>query len=205
MFTPHQIEAIKEWSKFIGLVAAVASLVTGAYQLWLGRKQQAKELLWKQINTAKELLNDIHTHELAKGAVHMLDWCHGSGEYEICPGQRARISYDDVLAALKKNGESSPSKVDEYIRDCFDWFFYRIDRIQHYINRKLIDRKDVESVFRSYARLVAHDRDTFHAFLDFHEYSLAKEFFENYKISPHPQVYKPATPNTTVAGQAAGT
>jgi hypothetical protein len=204
MFTPQEIEGIKEWSKFIGLVAAVASLVTGAYQLWLGRKQRATELLWKQINTAKELLSDIHTHDLAKGAVHMLDWCHGSGEYEICPGQRVTISYDQVLAALKKSGESSPSKADEYIRDCFDWFFYRVDRIQHYINRELIDFQDVESVFRPYAKLIAHEHDTFYAFLDFHEYSLAKEFLENYKITPDSQVKKPATPATTTAGQAAG-
>ena len=103
----------------------------------------------------------------------------------ILPGERGRINYDQVLAALKKNEEASSSNADRYIRDCFDWFFYWFDRIQHYINRQLIDLQDVEPVFRPYAKLIAHDRDTFYAFLDFHEYSLAKEFFENYDL-PHP-------------------
>jgi hypothetical protein len=89
-----------------------------------------------------------------------------------------------VLAAMAKNTAQSSDPKDAYIRDCFDWFFYRVDRIQHYINRGLIDFEDVRAVFKIYAKKISKDWETYAAFLAFHEYDLARQFFVRCKDSP---------------------
>ena len=90
--TSQLLETIKDWSPVGTLVTAlvgVGTLMTGFWKDHRDRiaalKERRKELLWKQINTAKELLSDIHSHDQEKSAVHMLDWCHGSGMYDCVP------------------------------------------------------------------------------------------------------------------------
>ena len=134
------------------MAGIIFGLIKGSLEIRESRKLRAEELRWKKANAAKELLDDIHNHELEKNAVHMPDWCDGQAEYEIAPGQKAIISYADVLAALAKNTAHSPDPKEAFIRDCFDWFFFRVDRIQHYISRGLIEFEDVSAVFKSTRR-----------------------------------------------------
>jgi hypothetical protein len=166
------------------MTGIIFSLVKGSLEIRESRKLRAEELRWKRANSAKELLDDIHNREFEKNAVHMLDWCGGQAQYEIAPGRKEVISYRDVLAALAKNTAPSPEAKDAYIRDCFDWFFYRVDRIQHYINRGLIDFEDVRDVFRVYARDIKKDWKTYDDFFAYHEYDLARQFFLRWKEPP---------------------
>lgn len=174
---PEIVSNLKDWAEIIALPAAFFTAIKAVYEIRESRKLRAEELRWKRANAAKELLDDIHNHELEKNAVHMLDWCNGQAEYEISPGQKESISYADVLAALAKNTAHSPSPKDAFIRDCFDWFFYRVDRIQHYINRGLIDFEDVRAVFKIYANEISTNWKIYDAFLTFHDYDLARLFF----------------------------
>lgn len=167
---------LKDWGEFVALVAGILGLFRAIYEIRESRKLRAQELRWKQANSAKELLDDIHNHELEKSAVNMLDCWDSSEEYEIAPGQKEAISYDEVLKALAKNGLESRSDTEKYIRKCFDWFFYRVDRIQHYINRGLIDFEDVRAIFTIYAKLLTKDWKTYDDFLSFHGYDLARSF-----------------------------
>jgi hypothetical protein len=89
-------------------------------------------------------------------------------------------TYPKVLSALEKNQGQSPTACEIYIRDCFDWFFYFMDRIEHYILRSLIDFDDVKAVFKTYAHKIARDRETYNGFLRFHEYELAGKFLDRY-------------------------
>lgn len=171
------VKNLKDWAEIVALPAAFLTAIKAIYEIRESRKLRAEELRWKRANAAKELLDDIHNHELEKEAVHMLDWCNGQAEYEISPGQKAIISYADVLAALEKNTAYSPNPKDAFIRDCFDWFFYRVDRIQHYINRGLIDFEDVRAVFKIYAKEISTNWKIYDAFLTFHDYDLARLFF----------------------------
>jgi len=204
MLTPQDIREIKDWTQLLGLFAVLLGLWKGVYELWVGRKQREKELVWKQINTAKELLNDIHTHDLAKNAVHMLDWCDGQAVYQISTETRLSIAYKEVLEALQMNGMPPQSDSDVYVRDCFDWFFYRVDRIEHYINRGLIDFQDVKSVFQPYAREIEKHKPIFEEFLAFHEYRLAEQFFDRYKCHGSESTRTPSdAPSATRAAAGA--
>lgn len=181
MISGEVMTFIKEWGKLVALVAAVVGLFKAIYEIQESRKQRAEELRWKRANAAKELLDDIHHHELAASAVHMMDWCDGEADYQLVSGApRETISYSEVLEALKKNGREARRPKEIYIRDCFDWFFYRIDRIEHYIRRGLIDFEDVKAVFKVYAQVTAKDRRVYDNFLAFHQYGLAPEFFRRY-------------------------
>jgi hypothetical protein len=85
------------------------------------------------------------------------------------------------------------------------WFFYRVDRIQHYIDRGLIDFQDVKSVFQPYAREIEKHEQVFEEFFDFHEYASAKKFFSQYYSGTHPHVSAQEKSTTRgSAGTAAG-
>lgn len=184
MISPQTMTALKDWGQllgyFVAIPAALVGLAKAIYEVRANRKQRADELRWKQAQASKELLDDIHNHELAKQAVHMMDWADGSAEYEINDDLKMVISYPDVLKALARNKGDACSEWQAYIRDCFDWFFYRVDRIEHYIRRGLIQFEDVKDVFSVYAREVAAHKDVFGDFLQFHQYNLAREFFARY-------------------------
>jgi hypothetical protein len=177
LISPQAMSNFKDWAEIVGLAAGILGLFKVIFEIRESRQQRAEELRWKRANAAKELLDDIHNHDLAKNAVHMLDWCDGQADYELTPGKKTVISYRDVLAALAKNGAEAHDPKDVYIRDCFDWFFYRIDRIEHYINRGLIDFADVQPIFKIYAREFSKHLKIYDAFLAFHEYELARQFF----------------------------
>jgi hypothetical protein len=174
---------ITEWGKPVAVVATVVGLFKAIYEIQESRKQRAEELRWKRANAAKELLEEIHGHELSASAVHMMDWCDGEADYQmVSGGARETISYTEVIEALKKNGKEVLKPKEIYIRDCFDWFFYRIDRIEHYIRRGLIDFEDVRAVFKIYAQVTAKDRPVYDDFLAFHQYELAQDFFRRYLV-----------------------
>jgi hypothetical protein len=78
------------------------------------------------------------------------------------------------------NGGGAQNDRSAFIRDCFDWHFYRVDRIDHYIRRGLIHFDDVEDVFKVYAREVAFHEQVYTDFLRFHEYDLARKFFTRF-------------------------
>jgi hypothetical protein len=176
-----------EWKDWIQPLTFLGGFIVGAFGLFKAvsemresREQRAEELRWKRANAAKELLDDIHNHDLAKIAVHMMDWFERQAEYVLPSGKRETITYAEVLVALAKNHEEPVQPQEVYIRDCFDWFFYRLDRIEHYIRRGLIDFEDVKAVFHVYARDIAKNKDTYDAFLVFHEYDLARAFLKRY-------------------------
>jgi len=185
MISPQAITTLKDWGQLLGYFVAVPAAILGFakafYEIGATRKQRAEELRWKQAQAAKELLDDVHHDKLASQAIHMMDWADGSAEYEIRDELSVVVNYPTVLNALALNQGESCDEQCAYIRDCFDWFFYRVDRIEHDIRRGLIQFEDVQEVFKVYAREVGYHEDVFNSFLRFHEYNLAREFFERFR------------------------
>ena len=185
---PQTMTALKDWAQIVTTLVGIAAFLFTAFkaivEVKANRGQRSEELQWKQAQAAKGLLDDIHHDEFARQAVHMMDWPDGEPQrYKLSDGSTADIGYSDVLAALRLNKGEACDDRSRYIRDCFDWFFYRVDQIEHYIRRKLIQFDDVNVVFVSYARQVANHPEVFGGFLEFHEYDLARAFFARY---PHP-------------------
>src|SRR6202023_908288 len=113
---PEFIDNLRESAQLLGLVigvpAAIVGLFKALYEIRANREQRSTELRWKRANLAKELLDDIHRHDQARNAVHMLDWRHAQIVYELTAGHTETISYSDVLAALKKNQAEAQGQKD---------------------------------------------------------------------------------------------
>ena len=169
MISPATMKALQDWGQvlvdFGAVPAGVLGLFKWIYEMRANRQQRADELRWKRAQASRELLDD---------------WDDGSAEYRVNDDLKMTISYPEVLKALALNKGEACAEWQEYIRDCFDWFFYRVDRIEHYIRRGLIQFEDVKDVFSSYARKVAAHKEVFDNFLQFHQYSLAREFLARY-------------------------
>jgi hypothetical protein len=114
----------------------------------------------------------------------MMDWPEGGRKYDIGSGQQTSLSYRDVLAALAKTKDKDSDQKETYIRDSFDWFFYYLDRIEHYIETGLIEYIDVAAVFRPYVRKIRKDVDVYRQFITSRDYELVPKFIDRFPAGP---------------------
>jgi hypothetical protein len=157
-----------------GLIVAFLAI----RQFKLNTEQRKDELRWKQANAAKEIINDIHNNKLASNAVFILDWSEGRHRLKFEDKDSVIISYiDDVIPALNKP-QSKCSELDQDIIYCFDWFFYYINRIEHYIRTNLIKFEDVEDIHRLYSKKIKEHEAIYEKFMDDHSYNLANHFWK---------------------------
>jgi hypothetical protein len=169
-------------SWLVGILGGLILAAVAIRQLKLNAEQRKNELRWRQANAAKEAINDIHSNNWGNNCVTMLDWSEGKHRLIFEGKHPVEISYDqDVIPALVKS-YSECSVVEQDIVYCFDWFFYFIDRIEHYVRTKLIEFADVEDVFRGYAGKIRQHEEVYDAFMKVHGYNLASAFWKRY---PH--------------------
>jgi hypothetical protein len=177
---PFLKDLIQVASWTVAVIGGLTAALVAIRQLKLNTQQRKTELRWKQANAAKEIIDDIHNNNWAKNAVAMLDWSEGKHRFRFEGGNTVEISYEnDVLAALtKKHGECSDLEQD--IIYCFDWFFYFINRIEHYIRTELIKFEDVEDVFNIYGEKIKQNEQVFENFMQVHSYRLAVDFWKRH-------------------------
>lgn len=179
------MQDVKDWAQLLLWAASIAAAVYGVFnglRQWReNTNQRQADLRWKQANKTHELLTQIHASEHAKHAITMLDWFACSHDYEIEKDKpKLAISYEEVLAALRKEQRELEDGKELFIFDSFDWFFYYVDRIEHYIRRGLVTFEDVEAVFLPYAKKIAKHRRVYEAFLRSRDYDLAVGFWGRY-------------------------
>jgi hypothetical protein len=199
---PWGIEITKDDVELVSkVVQSLAGLVTIVVAIWALRKgreelkmaraqrqsetdQRKEDLRWKRAEKAKEYLDFIHVHPKAGSAVTMLDhglWPAYCSSFEVRKDRLIDVCWNDVLATFQ--GESSSAEValqnekTVFIEDCFDWFFYYVDQLEHYIQINLIDFNDVRHVFRPYVKIVCDERIGFQKFLRRQDYGLATSFW----------------------------
>jgi hypothetical protein len=183
-------EAAKgSWRDWLQLSVVILGVVGGLIAAIKALFDLRENLRWKRANAAREFLTEIHRHPRASTAVMMMDWCDSGHEYEIKPNQTEEISYDRVLESLKKEQKDCGGKdkeVERFIRDCFDWFFYFVGRIERYIEINLIKFEDVAPVFSPYAKIInaKENKHTYSEFMKSHEYGLAAKFWKRYEKKP---------------------
>jgi hypothetical protein len=175
----------RDWLQtFVLILGVVGGLIAAGKALFDLREN----LRWKRANAAREFLTEIHQHPRASTAVMMLDWYESEHEYDIKPEHPKEISYDRVLEALKKEQKhcrGEDGEVDRFVRDCFDWFFYFVGRIERYMEIKLIKLEDVAPVFKPYAEIInGRDKETYYHFMNMHQYESAAKFWGRYEKKP---------------------
>lgn len=143
-------------------------------------EQRKEELTWRRAQAARDIIQEMHQNKYATDAATMFDWKGGKHEYVLPNEERVMISYDDVLAAVKKHSPECTDRKEAYIRDCIDWFLYNLDRIEHYINIEYIKFTDIEPVLRSYVITINEHPEVYQDLIESRGYKLAKRFLLRY-------------------------
>jgi hypothetical protein len=172
-------EILQDTIWIIAILGSCAAAFRAIYEMRQNRIQRIKELKWKQADAARSILHEIHEHPLAQHASSLMDWTEGKATYNV-NGKPEEICYQDVLDALRLPLARLTEPRQVFIRSCMDWFFYYIDRIEHYIRIELIDFEGVGPVFRPYVRRIKNDFDAYNALLKAQEYDLAQAFLRRF-------------------------
>lgn len=178
--------------QFVGWCLTVIVGAIGAYkgirELQMSTEARRTELRWKKAAVARDLLSEIHHGFYSSAAVQMFDWWGCTRNYSVkrdgivlvtaaAEKGTIEIATDDIRAALSRPAHQQISEKEIFIRDCFDWFFYYVDRIDQYVLNGLVTIEDVAAVFNPYSKLVVRERELFEAFMNQHEYHFAIHFF----------------------------
>ncbi len=127
----------------------------------------------------------------------MLDWSDGPDQDFSEAINLQKISYAEIISALKKEPRSCVEPKDLFIQDCFDWFFYYLNRIEHSIRTGYIDFIDVNSVFFPYVDKFRANIDEFGFFVSYRKYALVKPFLARYSEKWPSRMLKQIFPFTT--------
>jgi hypothetical protein len=167
------------------IVAMIGGIITASLALINFRKsirERQLDLRWKQADSAKEFVHEIHGNK-AGVAIEMLDWfilAKPVGADSSVPG----LKYDDVLAAIPKISAKAFNEQEHYILDCFDWFFYYIDRTEQHILDGLFRFDNVKFIFYPYYKKISSNRELYDTFMKDRCYYLAPNFWKRFERDP---------------------
>ena len=167
---------ILAWAVAMG--AGIITAYRALHELKLNRQQRALELKWKKAKLAKEVIAEYEAKEQFGIAHLLLAW--NAREYQLPDGQRTTIDFDTVMQALRVENRTFSSK-EKYIRDALILYFDAISRLEHFIQRDLIDFEDVRYIFVYAVGRIAPQKAVIQSFLGmYHKDNLAAGFLKRF-------------------------
>jgi hypothetical protein len=174
---------IDNWER----VTAVTGGAFALYGLFSGLRVRQSELKLNQAKTAHEFIKEIHAHEKASQAIKMFDWFEI--DMDEGNGKTNCISYENMIEHLKKFNEKQENlkEMDKEVKEmmnCYDWFFYYLDRLEQGIYDKLIRFENVYYIFLPYYnKYAANDehREVYDRFIAHRGYTLVPHFWNRFK------------------------
>ena len=169
------IEFIKNGITVLGVPVALIAAGNAIRQLRDGNREKAMETRQRQAAAAQGQLKELFNSTMARDAMKMMDWYKrnyrvGSDTYTITSG-------DLILALGTVDLKFSPK--EQYIRDCFEEFFDKIQIIAHLVKIEYLNFGDLAVPLAYYAGIIRDNPDTYSLFLDVYGYSLAKTFLND--------------------------
>jgi hypothetical protein len=168
------------WPDYIAVgafgFALVHAIYKGLYQARDARKLAERELRWKQSEQARSVLDELEDDEYANAAMLLLDW---DGREVSIAGHYKVFTHKQVDKALRTT-DTNFDEDEVVIRDCYDHFFYSLERISLWIEVELISVYDVVFPIGYLAGCMAKRRPVFEGFMCEYDYSrslrLMKQF-----------------------------
>lgn len=177
---------IKDWvdilTKLLASIGGLIAAFRAIYEIQANRKQRINELRWKQANISKTIIDELLSDEKAQAALTMLDWPGREFILENSEDKQelVTVSPEDIRIALRTKNDLGFDNKQVYIRDCFDSLFNYIERIQHFIDIKLIDFEDVIFPINYYVLRIMYDQPyiIFKSYFRKYGYKKTEFFFE---------------------------
>lgn len=122
-------------------VAAGAGLF-GVYRYFPEAKEKR---LWEKARLGKEMVDDFAANTQAMAACYMLGAWHGRRYDRIENGKTVSFrATEQQVATVLDPQRLAQSDNEQYIRQCFDEFFYHLDACASAAERKIIDWADIQ-------------------------------------------------------------
>lgn len=166
------------------IIAMIAGIITAIIAISSFRKsirERKLDLLWKQANVAKEFIHEIHTNKYSGAAISMLDWFVIDKADNFDTSKITEIEYEEVLVAIPKIIDRTYNDKEHYILDCFDWFFYYIDRSEQHIVDGLFLFDNVKYIFFPYFKKIYQNKELYETFMKERCYLLAPNFWKRFE------------------------
>lgn len=177
---------IKDWvdilTKLLASIGGLIAAFRAIYEIRANRKQRIEEFRWKQANISKTIIDELLSDEKAQAALTMLDWPGRKFLLEDSEDKQklVTVSRKDITKALRTKNDYGFDDKEVYIRDCFDSLFNYFERIQHFIDIKLIDFQDVVFPVDYYVFRIMYDQPyiIFKCYFRKYGYRKTEVFFE---------------------------
>jgi len=187
---PFKKDLVQVAAWMVAIVGGLVAAFKAIQETRENRRQRRRELRWKKAELARDIIAKLYTNKKLHDACIMVDW--SGREFEVSPGRREEIRWEDLHGALRPWEE--PISFDEkevYIRDCFDELFDGLNLLEHYLRTDLLDFEDVEfPMAYSVGKLKERGDDTV-TFMNHYGNRLAKAFLQRF---PDTQASKPLQP-----------
>jgi hypothetical protein len=157
------------WQSFVDLnaeqtIKAVA-LVGAAIAFVVGLLQYRKAQHWKRAEWVAQEMQAFFSDRRVLAALRMIDW--GARRIELYPerdnpAERTIYVRDDELAKALQNHQDRPDGFTEdeaTIRDVFDHFLDRLERINSFVETRLVMVSDLRPYLRYWARNILNARE----------------------------------------------
>jgi hypothetical protein len=166
------------------MAATIAALVTANLAIINFRnsiKERHLDLRWKMANSAAVFVREMHSNQHSSDAVCILDWLHINKEPPNDAGTRGEhISLAQLIGIMHAPGDRVFNERERDVLECFDWFFYYIDRMEQNIRDGLFSFDSVKYIFLPYYEKVAANRAVFDEFALSRRYLLAPRFWKRF-------------------------
>jgi hypothetical protein len=132
---------------------------------------------------AREILDKLRGNQRFRDALVMLDWT--GREFEIEPGRREEIRWEDLVDALRPWQEPmSFTEKEIYIRDCFDELFDGFNLLEHYLRTDLVEFSDIEFPLSYYIVQLRTRWDAVSPFINHYGNTLALALVQRFPAPP---------------------
>jgi hypothetical protein len=188
------------WIALLGVVAGLIAFVNGLLQY-------ARAQRWKRVEFVAKEVKEFESNPDSKMAMQMLDWNVRS--YELFPEkepEKRKVKVDDdILSSALVPHVDKPfgfSEAERRIREIFDQFLDALDRFEHFIQSRLVTRKE----FRPYLiywiemmgdmnnpRKPKKFRRSLWKYIDFYGFSGVQRLFGRYGYNIHPPRDEPVS------------
>jgi hypothetical protein len=172
-------DAIASVSWLVASIGGVAAALWAVIQFQENRR-------WKQSELARNVVDAMWADPGCRDAMVMIDW--SNRQFTLHTGDKARITRHELVTALRtdhvagKNREELRFKAKEvFIRDCFDSLLDGFQRLQHYIDIKLIRFDDVEQQLDYAVAELSGLRPHIDGYMQAYEFVAARKFLRNYE------------------------
>jgi hypothetical protein len=158
------------------LIASLGGVAAAVWALVQFRETRS----WKKTELARNILEEIWADEKCQAAMVLVDYTNR--EFMISPNTKVlRITRDEVLNALRTDSAHlSFSRKEIFIRDCFDNILDALQRLEHYIETKLIAFGDVEYPLEYTVAELSGIRPAIDTYIEAYDFKHAKAFLKRY-------------------------